>query len=106
MAKAFPLALRQNAENAIRTIRDQKVILDKEVAALFGTTTKKLNQAFKRNVDRFPPDFAFQLTQDEVDDLNSNLRSQFVTSSDGHGGRRYRPYAFTEHGVVMVAGVL
>ena len=75
----------------ILTIRDQKVILDSDLAALYDVPTKRLNEQFRRNRKRFPQDFAFQLTAAELDDL----RSQIATSSS-HGGRRYHPYAFTE----------
>ena len=84
----------------IHVIRNMRVILDADLARFYGVTTKALNQAVKRNADRFPVDFAFQLTSSELDDL----RSQIVTSS--WGGRRYVPFAFTEHGVVMAASVL
>jgi len=82
-------------------MREQKVILDADLAALYGVETKVLLQAVKRNKDRFPPDFMFQLTKLEF----KILRSQFVTSSQW-GGRRYPPYAFTEQGVAMLSGVL
>jgi hypothetical protein len=85
----------------ILTLRGQRVILDADLAALFGVTTKALNQALKRNEDRFPSEFAFQLAAKEL----TILRSQFVTSRF-HGGRRYLPYVFTEHGVLMAANVL
>lgn len=85
---------------AIRVIRGQKVLLDADLAALYGVETKVLLQAVKRNHERFPDDFMFQLTTDEFNDL----RSQLVTSS--WGGRRYRPYAFTEQGVAMLSSVL
>ncbi|MCK4423370.1 MAG: ORF6N domain-containing protein [Candidatus Omnitrophica bacterium] len=81
-------------------IRGKRVILDRDLAELYGVETKVLNQAIKRNRERFPERFVFQLTRQEV----VNLRSQFVTSS--WGGLRYLPYAFTEHGVVMVANFL
>ncbi len=87
-------------ENIIYMIRGQKIILDSDLASLYEVETKVLNQAVKRNLDRFPPDFMFQLTEDEF----ANLRSQFATSS--WGGRRYPPFAFTEHGAMMVASVL
>ena len=77
-------------------------MLDSDLAELYGVETKVLIQAMKRNIDRFPVDFMFQLTKDE----NAILRSQFVTSSAGHGGRRYPPYAFTEHGTIMLASIL
>ena len=88
-------------EQLIRTIRGQRVILDADLAVVYGVPTKQLNQAVKRNPDRFPADFAFQLVNQEV----AILRSQFVTSSS-HGGRRYLPFAFTEHGAIMAASVL
>lgn len=77
-------------------------MLDAELAALYGVETKVLVQATKRNLERFPADFMFQLTTEEF----ANLRSQFVTSSSGYGGRRYAPYAFTEQGVAMLSSVL
>ena len=86
---------------SILLLRGQRVILDANLAPLYGVTTKQLNQAAKRNLDRFPSDFMFQLTDEEF----RNLRSQFVTSSRW-GGRRYPPYAFTEHGALMAASVL
>jgi phage regulator Rha-like protein len=88
-------------EQLIRIIRGQRVILDSDLARVYGVTTKRLNQAVKRNQDRFPADFAFQLANQEV----AILRSQFVTSSS-YGGRRYLPFAFTEHGAIMAANVL
>jgi len=81
-------------------IREQKVMLDQDLAELYGVATKVLTQAVKRNADRFPEDFMFQLTKQEFNDL----RSQFVTSN--WGGRRYPPYAFTEQGVAMLSSVL
>jgi len=88
-------------ERQIHVIRHQRVLLDGDLAALYGVDTKALVQAVKRNLARFPPDFMFQLTVNEFADL----RSQSVTSSE-HGGRRHRPYAFTEHGVAMLSSVL
>ena len=85
---------------SILLIRNQKVMLDADLAALYGVDTRVLIQAVKRNIDRFPEDFMFQLTKQEFDDL----RSQIVTSS--WGGRRYPPYAFTEQGVSMLSSVL
>lgn len=93
-------ALAQNIERQILLIRGEKVMLDADLAELYGVETKVLVQAVKRNKDRFPDDFMFQLTKQEV----NNLRSQFVTSS--WGGRRYPPYAFTEQGVAMLSSVL
>lgn len=82
-------------------IRHQKVLLDADLAALYGVDTKALVQAVKRNPARFPPDFMFRLTVTEF----RTLRSQSVTSNE-RGGRRHRPYAFTEHGVAMLSSVL
>ena len=86
----------------ILLLRDQRVMLDAELAGLYGAETKVLVQAIKRNLERFPADFMFQLTAEEF----TNLRSQIVTSSSGYGGRRCAPYAFTEHGVAMLSSVL
>ena len=86
--------------NQIYFIRNQKVMLDKELAELYQVTTGVLNQAVQRNIKRFPSDFMFQLTDQEW----SNLKSQIVTSS--WGGRRSLPYAFTEQGVAMLSGIL
>lgn len=91
----------ERIENAILFIRGQKVILDADLAKLYGVSTKVFNQAFTRGKDRFPADFAFQLTEQEF----RSLRSQFVTSNR-RGGRRYRPYVFTEQGVAMLSSVL
>lgn len=88
-------------EDSIRTIRGEKIILDADLAQLYGVETKVLVQAVKRNLGRFPTDFMFRLTKEEF----GFLRSQFVTSK-GRGGRQYTPYAFTEHGVIMAANVL
>jgi phage regulator Rha-like protein len=84
----------------IYTIRGQRVMLDEDLAKLYGIETKVLNQSIRRNKDRFPEDFMFQLSIKEFD----NLRSQIVTSNPG--GRRYMPFVFTEHGTVMLASVL
>jgi hypothetical protein len=91
----------ERIEKAILLIRGQKVMLDVDLAELYGVETKVLVQAVKRNLERFPEDFMFQLSQEEF----AILRSQIVTSSDW-GGRRYRPYAFTEQGVAMLSSVL
>jgi len=85
----------------IHQIRGERVILDSDLARIYGVPVKALNQAVKRNADRFPQDFAFNLTLAEF----TSLRSQFVTSK-GRGGRRYAPYAFTEHGAIMAANIL
>ncbi len=106
------VALVDRIEPCILLVRGQRVMLDADLAGLYGTTTKALNQAVKRNLDRFPADFMFQLTAEEAEAMWSqpaaaNLRSQTVTSSfASHGGRRYLPYAFTEHGAIMAASVL
>jgi hypothetical protein len=91
----------ERIEGAILELRGERVMLDCDLAVVYGVRTKALIQAVKRNLDRFPASFMFQLTLDEF----SNLRSQFVTSR-GWGGRRHLPYAFTEHGAVMLASVL
>ena len=88
-------------ESAIYLIRGQRVMFDSDLAAIYGVTTKRLNEQVRRNISRFPEDFAFQLTAEEL----TNLRSQIATSSF-HGGRRYRPWVFTEHGAIMLASVL
>ena len=90
-------------EQKILVIRGQKVMLDADLAELYGVETKSLNRAVKRNLQRFPTDFMFQLTNEEV----SDLRYQSGTSNNkGRGGRRYLPYVFTEHGVAMLSSVL
>jgi hypothetical protein len=91
----------QKLDGAIYLIRRQRVMLDSDLAGIYQVTTKRLNEQLKRNRQRFPEDFAFQLTGDEFADL----RSQFVTSSL-HGGRRYLPWVFTEHGAIMLASIL
>lgn len=116
------LVPRERIEQTILVIRGQRVILDSDLAKLYGVSTKVLNQAVKRNTERFPGDFAFQLTAAEVRNLRSQAvtlssrpvesiesnsnRSQFVTGSQKHRDPRFRPWAFTEHGAVMVASVL
>jgi hypothetical protein len=92
----------ERIERLIYLIRGQKVMLDSDLADIYGVTTKRLNEQVGRNADRFPPDFAFQLTPQDV----TNLRSQIATSKAGRGGRRYRPWVFTEHGAIMLASVL
>lgn len=91
-------------ESLIVAIRTQKVILDSDLAAVYGVRVKVLNQAVKRNAQKFPPDFMFQLSPDEAIQARS-LRSQFVTLKRGRH-RKYLPYAFTEHGAIMAATVL
>jgi phage regulator Rha-like protein len=95
------LAPVQRIEEMIFLIRGQRVMLDLDLAKVYGVATKRLKEQFRRNAERFPPDFAFQLTNQEL----VNLRSQIATSSL-HGGHRYLPLAFTEHGALMLATVL
>jgi len=101
MASEVALVPLERIEQAILVIRGHKVMLDADLAALYGVETKVLVQAVKRNLSRFPDDFMFQLTKEEFD----VLRSQTVTSRSW-GGRRYPPYAFTEQGVAMLSSVL
>ncbi len=114
-------------ENKVYIIRGQRVMLDKDLAWLYEVETKRLNEAVKRNIERFPEDFMFQLSQEEFENLRSqfatsrkdeNLISQFAISSSDEkiltkiakstswGGDRYLPYAFTEHGVAMLSSIL
>ena len=109
-----------NIESLIRTIRGQKVMIDFDLAVLYGVQTKALNQAVKRNIERFPDDFMFQLTKEELDSLRSQIvtaipaeyhgieewRSQFVTSNFARMGLRRPPYAFTRNGIGMLSSVL
>ena len=89
-------------QNMIYEIRGQKVMLDSDLAELYGVEVKRMNEAVKRNILRFPSDFMFQLTEDEW----ISLRSQIATSNPGRGGRRYTPYVCTEQGVAMLSTVL
>ncbi len=89
-------------EPLIHVLRGQQVILDADLARIYGVSTKRLNEQLRRNHQKFPKDFLFRLTKKEVE----NLRSQNATSSSWHGGRRYFPYAFTEHGTIMAATIL
>jgi len=93
----------ERIQKAIYLIRGEKVMLDFDLASLYQVTTKALNQAVRRNRDRFPTDFMFQLTPNESDQLN---RSQIVTGSQKHRIPKYCPYAFTEHGILMLSSVL
>jgi hypothetical protein len=95
-------ALAIPVESRIVVLREHKVILDNDLAALYGVSVKRLNEQVKRNQQRFPADFMFQLTDKE----HEALRSQSATSKVTRGGRRYQPYAFTEHGAIMAATVL
>src|SRR5580698_4257975 len=99
-AKTLPL---ERVERLIYVLRGQKVLLDFDLAGLYGVETKVLNQAVKRNLKRFPEDFMFQLSEEET---VLALRSQIVTSKSGAGGRRYHSNAFTEQGVAMLSSVL
>jgi hypothetical protein len=99
---SMPRLRAENISRRILTIRGYRVMLDADFAALYDVPTKVFNQAIQRNLDRFPEDFMFQLTEEEF----AGLRSQFVTSKKGRGGRRYLPYVFTEQGVAMLSGVL
>jgi hypothetical protein len=102
MSRRKALASVESIENKIYVVRGQRVMLDAELAEVYGVSTKRLNEQVKRKLDRFPEDFMFRLTPEEAE----FLRSQFATSKTGRGGRRYAPYVFTEHGAVMVANVL
>ncbi|HIJ74116.1 MAG TPA: ORF6N domain-containing protein [Candidatus Hydrogenedentes bacterium] len=93
---------REGIERAIYLIRGQRVMLDADLAELYDVSTRRLNEQVKRNKDRFPVDFMFQLTKREAE----SLKSQIATSKPGRGGRRTLPYAFTEHGAIMAATVL
>jgi hypothetical protein len=96
------MGVKEPVENLIRLIRSQRVILDADLAKVYGVTTTRLNQQVRRNAGRFPQDFAFQLTQDEL----AGLMLQYATSKKGRGGRRKLPLAFSEHGAIMVASIL
>ncbi len=118
------IAVLGHIERKIYTVRGRKVMLDSDLAALYGVTTKRLNEQVRRNAERFPEDFMFRLTKQEYDSLRSQFatldlksqivtsngtgsnRSQFATGSQKHRDPRFLPYAFTEHGAVMAANVL
>ncbi len=95
-------AILEPVEPLLREVRGERVILDSDLARVYGVPTFRFNEAVKRNQERFPSDFRFQLTQVESD----HLISQIAISSSGHGGRRKLPWAFTEHGAIMAANVL
>ncbi|HWM24263.1 MAG TPA: ORF6N domain-containing protein [Chthoniobacterales bacterium] len=101
MPKSFPLVRLDNVESTIYLLRGQRVMLDADLAAIYGTSTMRLNEQFRRNRKRFPKDFAYHLTREEF----TNLISQNAISSS-HGGRRTLPWVFTEHGAIMLASVL
>jgi hypothetical protein len=102
MASGTGLAPVDDIATKIHTVRGVRVMLDSDLAALYGVTTKRLNEQLRRNRARFPADFVFQLTSEEL----TRLRSQIATSKRGRGGPRYLPHAFTEHGAVMLATIL
>lgn len=102
-AKAPTLLPVEHITRSIIVLRIHKVLLDAELAELYGVPTKALNQAVKRNIERFPEDFMFRLNRPEAEALN---RSQFVTASQRHRDPRFTPYAFTEHGSIMAATIL
>lgn len=102
MSKSQPTIPVERIANRIYLIRGEKVMLDSDLADLYDVPTGRLNEQVSRNADRFPPDFAFQLTESEW----KNLMSQNAISSSGHGGRRKRPRVFTEQGVAMLSSVL
>ena len=97
-----PTISQMEIKNLIYTIRGKQVMLDSDLASLYQVETKNLNKAVKRNIERFPASFCFQLTEEEVE----NLRFQFGTSSLSYGGRRYLPYVFTEQGIAMASAIL
>ena len=99
----------ESIEDTILLIRGKRVILDHDLAKLYGVAPRVLNQAAKRNLDRFPEDFMFQLTKDETEEWErlKRLRSQIVTLKKARGTHmKYQPYAFTEHGILMLSSVL
>ena len=102
-----------NVESAIYLVRGQRVMMDSDLAAIYGTSTRRLNERLRRNRERFPIDFAFQLTAEEFKRLMSQLTREDFTNlisqnaiSSSHGGRRKLPWVFTEHGAIMLASVL
>ncbi len=106
--QAKPLALVpiEHITRAILVLRGHKVLLDTELAALYGVSTKRLNEQVRRNRERFPADFMFQLTDEELAALRSQIATLNAPPPQGRGGRRYLPYAFTEHGAIMAATIL
>jgi ORF6N domain len=103
----------EQIDGMIRTVRGARVILDSDLAKIYGVPTFRFNEAIKRNRHRFPPDFMFQLTREEFNSLKSQIAmskrqksSQIAMSKTGRGGRRTLPYAFTEHGALQAANVL
>ena len=109
-AESQQLQLLENIENLIHVIRDKQVMLDRDLARLYGVETNRLNEQVKRNIERFPEDFMFQISKEEFECLRShfatsNVKTIDLTSqiaiSNKRGGQRYMPYAFTENGVAM-----
>jgi len=99
----IPIIIAEEAViSKIYVIRGQKVMLDRDLAELYGVETKALKQAVRRNIDRFPPDFMFEMAEEELD----TWRSQFVTSKEDRQGLRYAPFCFTEQGVTMLSCIL
>lgn len=92
----------RRVESLIFEVRGERVIIDSDLASIYAVTTRRLNEQVRRNIDRFPEDFAFRLTREEL----TYLKSQNATSSSRHGGRRKLPFVFTEHGAIMAATVL
>jgi len=102
-SKKTAAVTKDQIDSMIRSIRGVRVMLDSDLAAIYGVSTSRFNEAVKRNKNRFPADFMFQLTAEE----NASLRSQFAILETGRGRhRKYRPYAFTEHGALMAANIL
>jgi len=104
MNKERSLVPMEKIGRSILLIRNQKVILDADLALLYGTTTKRFNEQVRRNMERFPEDFMFQLTEDEFSQVKAE--NSLYRGAAGRGGRRYQPYAFTEHGAIMAAGLI
>lgn len=104
--KRTPLVRVEHITRAILLLRGQRVILDAELAALYGVTTKRLNEQVKRNAARFPEDFLFRLSTREAAVLRSHSATSKNPRKDGRGGARYQPIAFTEHGAIMAATIL
>src|SRR5438093_4285268 len=102
MGNELEHSVRAGIQSLILTLREQRVMLDSDLARIYGVSTMRLNEQFKRNLKRFPKDFAFQLTAQEF----AALISQIAISKKGRGGRRKLPWVFTEHGAIMLASVL
>jgi len=100
------LAPVEHITRTILVLRSHRVLLDTELAALYGVSTKRFNEQVRRNRERFPADFMFQLTAEEVTALRSQIATSIAPPPQGRGGRRYLPYAFTEHGTIMAATIL